>query len=218
MNLCYWSAKLQSKRISFGKWRQRNVALVDFLFWIWITPSGELKNGHESTPTGENILFCDSTTVDQFCLMVNRCRLSSMQRRGFAVARPLAWNDLPVAVRVSIARNRNSYRTLIKTHLFNLAKKWRFGTVLEQSTRAPEKTLEGAPTKQILITYIHRPGSVAWVPPPHGCRGSWVPTNFWNPTWTCPILCIKVIVYYHMDPTPGQCSHLLRLSKFPLVQ
>ena len=34
---------------------------------------------------------------------------------------PLAWNDLPVAVRVSIARNRNSYRTLIKTHLFNLA-------------------------------------------------------------------------------------------------
>ena len=40
---------------------------------------------------------------------------------GFAVAGPLAWNDLPVAVRVSIARNRNSYRTLIKTHLFNLA-------------------------------------------------------------------------------------------------
>ena len=40
---------------------------------------------------------------------------------GFAVAGPLAWNDLPVAVRVSIARNRNSYRTLIETHLFNLA-------------------------------------------------------------------------------------------------
>ena len=39
---------------------------------------------------------------------VNRCRLSSMQRRGFAVAGPLAWNDLPVAVRVSIARSRIS--------------------------------------------------------------------------------------------------------------
>ena len=48
-------------------------------------------------------------------------RLSSMQRRGFAVAGPLAWDDLPVDVRVSIARNRNSYRTLIKTHLFDLA-------------------------------------------------------------------------------------------------
>ena len=60
-------------------------------------------------------------SADQFCLVVNRCRLSSMQRRGFAVAGPLAWNDLPVAVRVSIAQNRNSYRTLIKTHLFNLA-------------------------------------------------------------------------------------------------
>ena len=86
-------------------------------------------------------------SADQFCLVVNRCRLSSMQRRGFALAGPLAWNDLPVAVRVSIARNRNSYRTLIKTHLFNLAIKWRSGTVLEQSTRAPEKTLEGALTK-----------------------------------------------------------------------
>ena len=93
-------------------------------------------------------------SADQFCLVVNRCRLSSMQRRGFAVAGPLAWNDLPVAVRVSIARNRNSYRTLIKTHLFNLAIKWRSGTVLEQFTRAPEKTLEGALTKQVLITYI----------------------------------------------------------------
>ena len=92
-------------------------------------------------------------SADQFCLVVNRCRLSSMQRRGFAVAGPLAWNDLPVAVRVSIARN--SYRTLIKTHLFNLAIKWRSGTVLEQSTRAPEKTLEGVLTKQVLITYIH---------------------------------------------------------------
>ena len=94
-------------------------------------------------------------SADQLCLVVNGCRLSSMQRRGFAVAEPLAWNDLPVAVRVSIARNRNSYRTLIKTHLFNLAIKWRSGTILEQSTRAPEKTLEGALTKQVLITYIH---------------------------------------------------------------
>ena len=94
-------------------------------------------------------------SANQFCLVVNRCRLSSMQRRGFAVAGPLAWNDLPVAVRVSIARNRNSYRTLTKTHLFNLAIKWRSGTVLGQSTRAPEKTLEGALTKQVLITYIH---------------------------------------------------------------
>ena len=32
---------------------------------------------------------------DQFCLVVNRCRLSLMQRRGFAVAGLLAWNDLP---------------------------------------------------------------------------------------------------------------------------
>ena len=42
-----------------------------------------------------------------------------MQRRGFAVAGPLAWNNLPVAARVSIARNSNSFKTLIKTHLFN---------------------------------------------------------------------------------------------------
>ena len=32
--------------------------------------------------------------------------------------------------------------------------KWRFGTVLEQSTRAHEKTLEGALTKQVLSIYI----------------------------------------------------------------
>ena len=34
-------------------------------------------------------------STDQFCLVVNRCRLSSMQRRGFAVEGSLAWNDLP---------------------------------------------------------------------------------------------------------------------------
>ena len=60
-------------------------------------------------------------SADQFCLVVNRCRLSSMQKRGFAVAGPAAWNDLPVAVRVSISRNSNSSKTLIKTYLFNSA-------------------------------------------------------------------------------------------------
>ena len=38
-------------------------------------------------------------SADQLCLVVNRCRLSSMQKRGFVVAGPMAWNDLPAATR-----------------------------------------------------------------------------------------------------------------------
>ena len=57
-------------------------------------------------------------SADQLCLVVNHCRSSSMQRRGFAVAGPMAWNDLPAATRVSIARNSNSSKIMIKTYLF----------------------------------------------------------------------------------------------------
>ena len=47
-----------------------------------------------------------------------------MQKRGFAVAGPTAnWNDLPAATRVSIARNSNSSKIVIKTHLFNTVMK-----------------------------------------------------------------------------------------------
>ena len=35
-------------------------------------------------------------SADQFGLVVNRCRLSSKQKPGFAVAGPLAWSDLKV--------------------------------------------------------------------------------------------------------------------------
>ena len=40
-----------------------------------------------------------------------------------AVAGPMAWNDLPAATRVSIARNSNSSKIVIKTHLFNTVMK-----------------------------------------------------------------------------------------------
>ena len=53
-------------------------------------------------------------SANQFSLVVNRS--------------PLAWNDLPVAVRVSIARNSNSHRTLIKTQLSI----WQWSDDLEQ--------------------------------------------------------------------------------------
>ena len=62
-------------------------------------------------------------SADQLCLVVNRCRLSSMQKQGFAVAGPIAWNDLPATTPVSIARNSNSSKILIKTHLFNTVMK-----------------------------------------------------------------------------------------------
>ena len=62
-------------------------------------------------------------SADQLCLVVNRCWLSSMQKRGFAVAGPMAWNDLPAATRVLIARNSNSSKIVIKTHLFNTVMK-----------------------------------------------------------------------------------------------
>ena len=62
-------------------------------------------------------------SADQLCLVVNRCRLSSMQKRGFAVAGPMAWNDLPAATRVSIAGNSNSSKIVIKTYLFNTVMK-----------------------------------------------------------------------------------------------
>ena len=62
-------------------------------------------------------------SADQLCLVVNRCRSSSMQKRGFAVAGPMAWNDLPAATRVLIARNSNNSKIVIKTYLFNTAMK-----------------------------------------------------------------------------------------------
>ena len=61
--------------------------------------------------------------ADQLCLVVNRCRLSSMQKREFAVAGPMVWNDLPVATCVLIARNRNSSKIMIKTYVFNTVMK-----------------------------------------------------------------------------------------------
>ena len=82
-------------------------------------------------------------SADQLCLVVNRCRSSSMQKRGLAVAGPMAWNDLPAAIRVSIARNSNNSKIVIKTYLFNTAIRNNFRTV----HRAPEKTQKVALTK-----------------------------------------------------------------------
>ena len=62
-------------------------------------------------------------SADQLRLVLNRYRLSSMQKRGFAVAGPMAWNDLPAATRVSIAGNSNSSKIVIKTYLFNTVMK-----------------------------------------------------------------------------------------------
>ena len=82
-------------------------------------------------------------SADQLCQRVNRCRLSSMQKRGFAAAGPMAWNDLPAATRVSIARNSNSSKIVIKTYLFNTVMKWRLGTISEQSIGSPRSLLRG---------------------------------------------------------------------------
>ena len=58
-------------------------------------------------------------SADQYCLIVPRCRSSSMQRRGFSAAGPMAWNSLPAATRVQIAANINIAKQLIKTYLFD---------------------------------------------------------------------------------------------------
>ena len=84
-----------------------------------------------------------SRSADQLCLVVNRCRLSSMQKQGFAVAGPMAWNDLPAATRVSIARNSNNSKLVIKTYLFNTVMKWRLGTISEQSIGLPRRLWRG---------------------------------------------------------------------------
>ena len=64
-------------------------------------------------------------SADQYCLIVPRCRSSSMQRRGFSAAGPMAWNSLPAATRVQIAANSNISKQLIKTYLFDRDKKIR---------------------------------------------------------------------------------------------
>ena len=82
-------------------------------------------------------------SADQLCLVVKRCRLSSMQKRGFAIAGPMVWNDFPAATRVLIARNSNSSKIVIKTYLFNTVMKWRLGTISEQFIGPPRRLLRG---------------------------------------------------------------------------
>ena len=42
-----------------------------------------------------------------------------MQRRGFSVAGPSAWNELPASIRTAICSNSNCSKKLTKTHLFS---------------------------------------------------------------------------------------------------
>ena len=111
-------------------------------------------------------------SADQLCLVVNRCRLSSMQKRGFAVAGPAAWNDkckykckctthllsapqpshrgrpdTPAATRVLIAMNSNRSKIVIKTHLFSTVMNDDSEQFQNSPYRALEKTLKGALTK-----------------------------------------------------------------------
>ena len=58
-------------------------------------------------------------SADQYCLLVPRCRSSSMLKRGFSAAGPMAWNSLPAATRVKIAASSNVSKQLIKTYLFD---------------------------------------------------------------------------------------------------
>ena len=62
-------------------------------------------------------------SADQLCLVINRCRLSSMQKREFAVAGPMAWNHLGFQIEFpSIAKNE--YRmaryeqNFMESHIF----------------------------------------------------------------------------------------------------
>ena len=66
----------------------------------------------------------------------------------------------------------------ISTSVNSTTMKWRFGTVLEQYTRAHEMTLEGALTKQVLIKYIqyihtilHRQAYIRFSPASWVCWG-----------------------------------------------
>ena len=61
---------------------------------------------------------CRLRSAEQFCLVVPRCRSTAMQRRGFSVAGPSAWNELPASIRTAICLNSNCSKKLIKTHLF----------------------------------------------------------------------------------------------------
>ena len=79
-----------------------------------------------------------------------------MQKRGFAVAGPMAWNDLPAATRVSIARNSNSSKIVIKTYLFNTVMKWRLGTITEQSIGPREDSWGGADEISVNYITLHR--------------------------------------------------------------
>ena len=68
-----------------------------------------------------------------------------MQKRGFAVAGPMAWNDLPAATRVSIARNSNCFKNRDQDSFVQYSNdnevtiRNNFRTV----HRAPEKILKG---------------------------------------------------------------------------
>ena len=73
---------------------------------------------------------CRLRSAEQFCLLVPCCRSTAMQRRGFSVAGPSAWNELPASICIAICSNRNCSKKLIKTHLFSRSGKWHsFGTV-----------------------------------------------------------------------------------------
>ena len=58
------------------------------------------------------------------------------------------------ATRVSIARNSNSSKILIKTHLFNTVMKWRFGSISEQSIGPPRRLLRGRWRNKCQLHYI----------------------------------------------------------------
>ena len=76
-----------------------------------------------------------------------------MQKRGFAVAGPMAWNDLPAATRVSIARNSNSLKNHDQDSLVQYSNEVTIRNNFRTVHRAPEKTLKGALTTKVLITY-----------------------------------------------------------------
>ena len=103
----------------------------------------------------------------------------------FAVAGPIAWNDLPAATRVSIARNSNSSKILTKTHLFNTVMKWRFGTISELFIGLPRRLLRGRWRNTCQLHYIisHSTRPRLFQPRPHketkysafgACSWSWI--------------------------------------------
>ena len=62
---------------------------------------------------------CRVRSAEQFCLVVPRCRSTAMQRRGFSVAGPSAWNELSTSIYVPQYVQTVTAQKLIKTHLFS---------------------------------------------------------------------------------------------------